>query len=282
MKFHYQNYRPHVVKALTGEDHQQNEGIFLDQLVTGVSEYYGTLGMSLENEVGEALALVACAKMERQWMMQGKNETIFIEPGMVSFLQKISIENMSLKEIGLPSKPYAISWHPSERIMGMQIPVTLVGSQELSLLEESVDDGMSILFKHPTKRGHSSQWISEWSKITSDSETVDMWDDVMTKLVFKLHVYMRAFPQLVRNGIPYDIKERCLRQMDCDKFTVITLHPRAKASPGAHFRSGHFRCLRDERFKRDAYGRPVILLIEPTTVGEMSARTVKTAEEGVA
>lgn len=86
--------------------------------------------------------------------------------------------------------------------------------------------------------------------------------------ILKLATYVKAFPEAIHPGPPYpDEKDRSIRQFTIgppkDK-SIIGEH----GSPCAHWRRGHFRTLRDERFKRSPDGCPKIIFVRDCIVAQ--------------
>jgi hypothetical protein len=250
-------------------------------------EFYGMLRASGDEMVArgaEARDVIGSgihAIIERDWDHDGR-ETLFVAAGMADFLDKISVEDMSVEDIGLPKNPFCICWHPTERRRGRQLPSLLVDDFSYPHAGDSGPlPGMAMVYRHPETGKTAVRWMGVSYKSTgAPAEKGDEWGAVVADLSFKLFLYMKAFPNLVRDGVPSDIKPRCERQAGRIGARTIDLHPKARMSPSSHPRMGHFRVLRDPRFKRKPDGTCVVLLIDPTVVGSMKPKFVKGPGEG--
>jgi len=85
----------------------------------------------------------------------------------------------------------------------------------------------------------------------------------------KLCAYMQAFPDHVKEGAPKHIKVRHQHKIYSMKCITATYG----VHPVAHYRSGHFRTLRHERYRRDANGMARIVFVKAAMIGK--AKTIK-------
>jgi len=83
-------------------------------------------------------------------------------------------------------------------------------------------------------------------------------------------LYMRVFPEAVREGWPEGARNREMRHWQNAgirvRRTLVTV-PRLRGEVSPHRRRGHFRHLRDERFKRNPDGSIRVIYVEETVVG---------------
>lgn len=86
-----------------------------------------------------------------------------------------------------------------------------------------------------------------------------------------LKLVMYSISQGFERGFPDGMKARQERHVRNDGGTpmVASLPRGTHRSPEAHYRSAHFRMLRDERFKRDANGFPRMVWVKGSVVGKV-------------
>lgn len=105
---------------------------------------------------------------------------------------------------------------------------------------------------------------------------------VHCRLALGFACYMRAFPEYVREGFPQGAKVRDIRiwrNEGVERSYRVNLHPRLSGPVTPHKRSGHFRCLRSERYRRNEDGSCRIVYVTESWV---SGRNVdpSTVEDG--
>lgn len=88
------------------------------------------------------------------------------------------------------------------------------------------------------------------------------------RLALRLGVYLQAFPDSIRPGFPDGMSNYEQKQQNTANAFRIGLPAKYHNSPVSHWRSGHFRRLLDEKFKRDDEGRARIIYVNPCLVGE--------------
>jgi hypothetical protein len=103
-----------------------------------------------------------------------------------------------------------------------------------------------------------------------------------TRTLIGLCVFLQAFPGSLREGFPDSTKERFRRQNKHVRPNWIRLPEVMRASPKAHWRSCHFRALRDERYARNPDGTVRIVFVRDAIVGRGDAKPhhVKHSESG--
>lgn len=91
--------------------------------------------------------------------------------------------------------------------------------------------------------------------------------EVNAKLSVKLLYYSLLEDKSI-DGLPEEMKQRNRKHFKgCHN--VVALQPkRTHNSPEIHWRNGHFRTLKDERYKRDKNGFPKIIFVKGTVVGK--------------
>lgn len=208
---------------------------------------------------------------EYYWIKANK-PNYFIEQGVVDFLLNTKSEH-TIKDIKFDA-PIAISWHPSDKL-----PACLVYPTQPAVIIHVNDDK------------YQGTWTTIIPYEATASEPVDVMiinktgdpglnespihAKKLEQLVFGLLTYMQAFPHLIRSGVPNSMKNRNLRFFGTAKGFSIALHPKIKASPTAHYRSGCWRCLGHERFKRNPDGSVRVIYVNSCIVGDLTPYTVE-------
>lgn len=105
----------------------------------------------------------------------------------------------------------------------------------------------------------------------------------MAKLWFGLQCYIRAFPECVHDGFPKEMKLKESKEHK-DTSHQITISLSRKVSHNehgqrvTHWRKGHFRSLRDERYKRNEDGTVKIVWVRDCIVGRGEVKTIDMEE----
>lgn len=95
-----------------------------------------------------------------------------------------------------------------------------------------------------------------------------------------LGMYCECFPEMLKKGLPESLKHPSHHQFECLANLEVSpkvCHGGTHASPMAHYRTGHFRTLRSERF---THKRFQVVFVKETFVCRDKAETVL-ALEGV-
>ena len=97
------------------------------------------------------------------------------------------------------------------------------------------------------------------------------------KLFIGLAMYIGCFPEVVKDGPPEDLKHPSNHAYRLQKTISISRSVVSgnSASPTAHFRRGHFRCLKSDKFKNKRFH---VVFVRETFVNG-NAKTVLTPED---
>jgi hypothetical protein len=206
------------------------------------------------------------------WIKNSK-PNYFIEGGITQMLLDTKTEHTaaSVKLDG----PIGLSWHPDDKL-----PPTLVYPTKEAIFIHTHDpaaDGTFSLVLPYAATGSNVVSISEEvaARIGKTSAEIKESNDRLEKATLGLLTYMQAFPDMVRPGLPMNMKERCARFFGKAKGVTICMHPRLASVSRAHMRSGHWRVLGHERFKRNPDGSIRIVYVNPAIVGFMTRYTVE-------
>jgi len=137
-----------------------------------------------------------------------------------------------------------------------------------------------------SKCGKYSQLILPSNKCYRD--TIDTWMETNLDLTggnpdeqkqcillgLKIAAYLQAFPNALIPGVP---NSNQLQQKPTGSSFCVGIPEEHRNTPISHLRSGHFRCLRHERFKRDANGNMRIVWVSPSIIGDLSPYHVQPA-----
>lgn len=83
----------------------------------------------------------------------------------------------------------------------------------------------------------------------------------------RLLAYLQAFPDALIPGAPP--KNSTQQRADPDTSHIVSLPERFRNIPVSHLRGGHFRALRDAKFRRNADGSIRIIYVNPCIVGDI-------------
>ena len=108
-------------------------------------------------------------------------------------------------------------------------------------------------------------------------------DQSQIRLLLGILVYMSVFPALICDGFPEQMRTRERRHAGSDaQPRTLSLHPEFLGSvKSPHFRSGCFRSLRSDRYKRAPDGTVRVIYVRDTWVAKdrIKSKTVKRARE---
>lgn len=201
---------------------------------------------------------------EYAWLQNNKR-TFFVDDGVSDFITSVQSSH-SLSE-GLPPihTVFAISWHPKDNLP----PCLLYAHKE--------DNIVAIHWK--TKEHHAF-WLRydyKYDGLTGELETR------IKNHIHGLCTYMTAFPDLIRPGLPANMKERNIRFFANSSSFFVNLHEKVKATyryfngdrakARAHFRQDHWRVLHSDYFKHNPDGSPRIIWIPATIVNSKNMDT---------
>jgi hypothetical protein len=242
-KIWWQIYRPVIVSARYSED-------FFKKL--SIEQFKEIFMKTTEWPV--ALHIIAA---EYHWIKATK-PNYFIEEGVSDFVLATTSEH-TIQEIKF-DHPIGVSWHPSAKL-----PCCLVyPTKPAVIIHVNGDRGML-----------KGTWTAGIPRIAS-ADLSELSPDMLRlkNAVFGLLTYMQAFPELVKAGLPVSMKERNIRFFN-GTGTCVALHPRIKACPMAHYRTGHWRTLAHERFHRNSDGSIKIIYVNPAIVGFLTPFVVE-------
>jgi hypothetical protein len=136
---------------------------------------------------------------------------------------------------------------------------------QVELLQDWVVDGNAMVFHFPCAAGAYSFACQCRQKILTIERSLGAGEalssslllsnegvatmDRDARLVTAIGMYINCFPEMVRDGAPQDIKHPSMHSYRSSKTICVSPEViRSHASPSAHFRHGHFRVLRSEKF----------------------------------
>ncbi len=123
----------------------------------------------------------------------------FIEPGLEVFLEKLAAK-VSLTDLDLPEyETIVLSFHPSTKI-----PAILVTNLRDMIVFHIWDE---------KKDGHTTAFMSKTSNKGEAIGDLPPNSQQIMNLVFGLYIYRAAHEDMIKDGFPDDMKERCQRHM---------------------------------------------------------------------
>lgn len=255
MKRWYDIYKPVIVSTRQDEEYFQSlepDHFFKLMQPEKMKQFVELSGMSGHIEIAPT---IICT--EFLWLKSQK-PVYFIPMQVIEFVRNTKNAHMpsDLKDIA----PVVFAWHPDTKY-----PSCLVFSK---------DNQFHMHTNEHTADKHGTMTV----RLRTDDDLDELGEiDPARKQVlrdlFGVLTYIQAFPELLTPGYPKDIKERCERQHKV-KAVAITLHPKLAASPMSHIRRGHWRALRDPRFKRAENGMIRVVYVNPAIVGLITPYTV--------
>lgn len=117
-------------------------------------------------------------------------------------------------------------------------------------------------------------WVIDFASIHDDP-----WIDYYSRLICGLGMYASCFPETVKTGPPVDLKHPSHHKYKEPKWIGISEKISlggTHASPIAHFRKGHFRVLKSEKFTKKRFQA---VFVSETFVNKAKAKTVLSPEE---
>ena len=97
------------------------------------------------------------------------------------------------------------------------------------------------------------------------------------RLISGLGLYWNCFPETIKDGIPEDLQHPAYHANKSNRTISVSskIFGGDHASPTAHFRKGHFRCLRSERYKNKRFQ---VVFVHETFVGGKAKTTIPPEE----
>jgi hypothetical protein len=263
MKLWWQIYRPVIVSD------QYTEDFFQKMTLEQFKEIF---------LVGLRLPIAIHIIMAEYYWIKARKPNYFIEKGVADFVLHTDAEH-TINEIQFNS-PIGISWHPDDA-KKHDLAACLVYPTKPAIIIHVNDTAVQGTWtaiiprdKPPSEIDLKySPYCGEMPKGYSE-EIHKKRIHTAECAVFGLLTYMQAFPELVHPGLPVTIKDRCMRYFK-GTGNCIALHPKIRAVPSAHYRTGHWRCLAHERFRRNPDGSIRIIYVNPAIVGFLTPFVVE-------
>lgn len=205
-------------------------------------------------------AAKAITSMEFIWIKIDK-PVFFIPEDVLTFCRNTK-NQVTPRDLKTPLA-FCIAWHPA--------------TKNPSCLVNVNNDNFTIHINDYRRQGTYTLFVPCDTDFTKPEE-MDSNFTQLTLDIFGVLTYMQAFPNLVTPGYPSDIKPRCERYNEV-KASRIMLHPKlCRNIPMSHIRRGHWRSLRDPRFKRNPDESIRIVYVNPAIVGKITPYTVGNKE----
>ena len=207
-----------------------------------------------------------------RWWKNGK-EAIYIDTR--SLVDFVANAKFSVDSIDIPMSGNVVFLFPNDAtIDGCRIPpilasegVVLRGSNTINAVSFFLSKG-SLEHGKCSVCGVPSDRISEFLSGSGDYGKDVSFGHEYFIIAARLCVYLSVFPQALIHGFPESMKlreDRAHNKSSCQNHTM-RLSGRFSNTPLAHFRRGHFRMLRHERFRRNIDGSNRIVYVNNSIV----------------
>lgn len=263
---------------------------FVRNLINNVSKEFVT-NPQLRGELG-----VANVFIEGSWYFQGK-PVIFLESAdLVRGLWETNYK-IDFDSICLPMNVLSFSFPDDVEIEGMKLPPVIFhkmptldgGIRVSSVVRERFSYGQvtTICNQEHLERVMKYEDLAEIPRTDFEVQFNEK-DSKLHAVLFRLCIgicsYISAFPGCLRKGLPEAINYRDSRILlaELNRVSPVTLglHERFRQSPSAHFRAGHFRTLRDDKYKRNPDGTyRTVWVSEAYVAGKIDAYTATEKEK---
>jgi hypothetical protein len=227
-------------------------------------------------EDGELRIGIMSLLAESIWFTSGKPVVFLENSSLVQGLYDTSYR-IDFDSFNLPINPVSFSFPENCIIDGFKLPPILLHQSDgliISSVREDFGSCRTVVFNdQPTLdkalRSHESvKYQGEYAIAFTEEES--KIHSILLKVCLGSVAYMLAFPDCIRKGLPSGMKDRDARiisnTVNKKNTSTLVLHKRFASSTSAHFRTGHFRTLRDERFKRNPDGSCRIVWVTDTYV----------------
>lgn len=205
---------------------------------------------------------------DNKWV-RDKRPTYFLQPKLVDFLVASKFDLTSADASQFINQIFSVSWSPDYRFNGQPLsPCLIVVRPEYALyfIPNVINKG-----EKAECAGYLPYDSKEWKEKPTEV------GEFYSELILRFLGYLQAFPTLAHVGFPDNLKARDMRQSEIKQAHHVSLHPKLQACPIAHWRSGHFRTLRAERYNRNPDGSPRVIYVNPMIVGKLTPYTVEEA-----
>jgi hypothetical protein len=208
----------------------------------------------------------ACvAAAELIWVVEYDRLTYYLSKEITQFLLTTKVD---FRLYDIPKCMfYAVAPHPSSKIQ----PCLVDLAKQRMAIHTAAKGGVSTILM--TDTGGLKDMLTDPS--FGDTPEIRKANYAHTKLAYTLWVYMKAFPELIKDGFPDDMNIRSMRHSKGAKRRSIQLPDKIKrVAPGTHLRQWHLRHLWSDRFKRNPDGTVKVVLVRDTIVNRLNAKTV--------
>lgn len=242
------------------------------------------------NEIGE-LGIFTVV-IEGYWYFNGKPVVFIDTADLVRGLYETNYR-IDFNSIRLPFDVVSFSFPDDVEIEGMKLPpvifnrvATSSGATRItSIIREKFGACSMVSVCNQEHLEHALEGRPDDTVPIKEDYKISLTDkearlhSIMFRLCVGLSTYMSVFPQSLRKGFPEAMRTRDSRiyKIDFDRVSPVTLglHEQFRNSPSAHFRSGHFRTLVDDRYRRNPDGTyRTVWVSEAYVAGHIDPHTV--------
>lgn len=202
--------------------------------------------------------------LESEWAWYHQDRIVyFIEKGLEVFLENLYASFNLDDFMEGRHEAFTVAWHPDTKLPPMLVEYA---------------NGLVRIHYHA---GSGTYTIAMWASGEGEDHEFSPHHERYRRLIFGLFIYRHAHPEMISDGFPEDMKERCARI--CRKglvgARVLSATDKIRQAPSAHWRTGHYRSLRHERYARNDDGTIRVIWIDGTEVaGKPKTVAVATKE----
>ena len=210
------------------------------------------------------------------WLLHKKSPCLFIENmELLRFLYESTYTEDTL-QIAIEQNEFNWFCFPSRSLLGLNLRPCVFGKIHGKCICRIYLSNHNTYESLVNLESAASQFV-----LSKNNNTCD-FDDMNTRAAVRLHlrlclaavVYSLCFPDYIRDGLPYLVKAPDIRSPRILTAAPEILEGATRTSVSMHIRAGHFRCLRDERYKRNEDGTPKIVFVRQTVVaGKLTPKT---------
>lgn len=233
------------------------------------AEKIGSVLMAGAQMPSQANKIDLIVSAEIIWVLDTDRLTYYLSRDVTEFLAKVNNKDVSIDLSDVDKiRVFSFTPHPSVKL--------------LPCLVEISQYRMICHIQSNKIKGTESACMYQGDKFIWNEPFDGVGADVVascTKIAWGIYMMLRAFPELVKDGYPTDMKERAIKHAKKPKAFRFDLPEQlrdktGRLKPGTHLRHWHWRHLRDERYKRNPDGSIKVILISDMIVNRNTAKVI--------
>lgn len=221
------------------------------------------------------------------WRVDAKGELLhvfFIDRQLRDFLETTTLSDLEgiknfLQEKGQTRSVFHLYSNKQSNHVVFQFALHIPYESEGYAFSLNVEEDGSIELYYSLAENGGRMSDKFYKDVNKKNDEISLTHSKMFRLAINTIAYMSCFPECVNDGVPKNLLERgenmLAKNLSLQISEKIKENENSKLSRRPHFRKGHFRHLRSEKFVNKK-GQVVFI---PETMVKAKAKTVSTSAE---